>query len=118
MSDELNKEHNSAFSVRWSRMEQQLDKLDSGQDAINQTLAGIGPVLAQFKETKDQVANHENRITTIEANEVGEFSKRIGKVENVTAHVKGWIAGAVAVGGLALIVLMWFLDKLVKELAN
>lgn len=80
-----------------TRLEDKLDECTTAVTKLTTRLENYPAVVAD-------VADHENRLTALEALEVKKYSDRLAKLEGAMRTFKGWIAGASAValasGGL------------------
>lgn len=95
-----------------ARVEGKIDGLTSDLQMMTSSLVQLSTRLETYPDTAKQVADHEVRLTALEALEVRKYSLRLQSLENAVSGFKGWLAGATAVAAAVGALITWFLSKL------
>lgn len=104
-----------SYDAGTTRLESKLDHL-AAEIAVTRTcVTTLATRLENYPEVSKQVADHENRLTALEALEVRKYSERLQRLESSLSSFKGWIAGATAVAAAAGALVAWFLQQLLAS---
>jgi len=98
-----------------ARMEGKIDTITSEMSTMSTCVTTLATRLENYPEVSKQVADHEIRLTALEALEVRKYSERLQRLESSISSFKGWIAGATAVAAAAGALVAWFLQQLLAS---
>lgn len=101
-----------ATEAELSRIEGKVDDVARDVGQMSTTITTFVTRLENYPSIVEQVADHENRITTVEAMQVQQLSERVQKLEGQHSKVMGWVAGATAVAAAVGGLLTWFISQL------
>lgn len=97
-------------------MEMVNERLEDKLDKCTEAVAQLAVRLESYPQLLLDVADHEKRITALEALEVTKYSDRLAKVESAINTFRGWILGATAVALAVGGIFAWVLNNLADKL--
>lgn len=97
---------------RDARMEAKIDRLADDMQAIRTSITEMNTRFETWPDVSRRVADHEVRITALEAFESKRIDERLQVAEKTISGFKGWLAGATATAMIVGGIMVWFLNKL------